>query len=336
MPDASAGALFPRAYSAEDSARLCSLDTKAVFGLAMGDIAETDDALCVAVSDYGRRLSLERMVELRPEALVQCGIAEQSQVEISSGLANEGLHVFTPAYAPFITARVLDQVRVMLGMMESPVALVGLHSGFGAGILGASHMGLEDIADMRAIPNVRVVCPADNVELHAALLAHAAHPQPAYIRITDDHDGYCVHPEGCTPVLDRAEWLAGAPGDKAQAGFVCCGNVTGRVLAAAQILAGRGISCAVVKMTTVKPLDPAVLEGLAGCGLIVSVEEHSVVGGLGSAVAECLCERGGAPALLRLGTPDAYLDADRPVQLLERAGLTPGGIAESVCARLGR
>ena len=134
---------------------------KLAFGRVMGELAQARRDLAVVVSDYGRRLGLERFRELCPEGYVQCGIAEQNQVEVASALANEGFATFAPTYATFITARVLDQVRVNLGIMGSPVVLVGVGCGCEAGPLGPSHMAIEDLGCMRQIPGMTVASPVD-------------------------------------------------------------------------------------------------------------------------------------------------------------------------------
>lgn len=321
------------AYDAEEARVLARYNPKVAFGEAMGRIAREDELLSIVVSDYGRRLSLDEALAVRPEALVQCGIAEQSQVEVASALANEGFHVFAPAYAPFITARVLDQVRVNLGMMRSPAVLVGISAGLESGTLGASHMAVEDIAHMRSIPNVEVICPSDNAELVCVLRQLAADPVPAYVRITCPDPGACAHPAGGRFVRHRAELLRGEP-SSAQVAFVATGSIVVRVLRAAELLEAQGVTTCVVAMPTVKPLDTAMLDALVGCRLVVSVEEHSRIGGLGGALAEHLAERDGAPRLIRLGTPDAYLEADYAERLMERAGLTPELMAASVLATL--
>lgn len=311
---------------------LCELDVKEAFGETMARIAEREPLLSVVVSDYGRRLNLERMRQTLPEAFVQCGIAEQSQVEVASALANEGFHVVAPSYATFITSRVLDQVRVMLGLMRSPVTLVGLSAGCEAGTLGASHMALEDIACMRTIPGLTVVCPADNVELAAVLESLAASPRPAYVRLSQYAGDGCIHAHGAHTPIGTAEVLREAAG--ARVALLATGPLTGEALRAATLLAHEGIEARVLEFATVKPLDTAALDGLEGCELVTTVEDHSVQGGFGSAVAEHLAERAGAPRVLRLGMPDEYLDADVPMRLLERAGLTAEGIAASVRSRL--
>ena len=169
----------PALVSADEATLFSAMNHKQTFGHVMGELAEKSDNLAVVVSDYGRRLSLDGLRASRPEAYVQCGIAEQNQIEVASALANEGFVAFAPCYATFITSRVLDQVRVNLGMMRSPVALVGVSCGCEAAMLGASHMSLEDLAIMRTIPNLEVIAPADSVELASVLRDLAARPRPA-------------------------------------------------------------------------------------------------------------------------------------------------------------
>lgn len=312
--------------------RVCGLDAKVVFGETMARIAKNDSLLTVVVSDYGRRLNLDAMREELPSAFVQCGIAEQSQVEVASALANEGFHVLAPSYATFITSRVLDQVRVMLGMMRSPVILVGLSAGCEAGALGASHMALEDIACVRMIPGVTVVCPADNVELASVLEELAAAPRPAYVRVSQYATDMCIHAQGVQRAFGKAEVLRG--GVDAQVAILSTGPLTGEALRAAEHLSQEGIETSAIEFAVVKLLDTDALDALVGKRLVVTVEDHGVQGGFGSAVAEYLSGVERAPRVLRLGMPDEYLDADTPQRLLERVGLTAEGIAAHVKAAL--
>ena len=288
----------------------------------------------MVVSDYGRRLNLDEMREILPQAFVQCGIAEQSQVEVAAALANEGFHVLAPSYATFITSRVLDQVRVLLGMMESPVVLVGLSAGCESASLGASHMALEDLACMRTIPGMTVVCPADNVELAGFLQELAANPRPSYVRISQYESDACIHAHGELTQIGKAEVLREGKG--AEVALLATGPLTSEALRAAKKLADAGVETKVVEFATVKPLDTAALDALSGMKLAVTVEDHCVHGGFGSSVAEYLSERENTPRVLRLGMPDAYLAADTPARTLARAGLDANGITWATLARLGR
>lgn len=304
---------------------------KLAFGQVMGELAQTRHDLAVVVSDYGRRLGLGRFRELCPEGYVQCGIAEQNQVEVASALANEGFVTFAPTYATFITARVLDQVRVNLGVMGSPVVLVGVGCGCEAGPLGPSHMAIEDLGCLRQIPGMTVVSPVDVGEFMDVLRALADHPRPAYVRMNDDA-GVRLLPAGAGPLAPC--WLR--HGDGARVALVACGTIASSALAAAGLLEGRGVTADVLALPTLKPWDDAPVRRLCGYELVVTVEEHAAIGGLGSAVAETLAETSGGPRLVRLGTPDRYLEADVRTRLLERMGLDAAGIARTVEGALAR
>ncbi|MDY4417692.1 transketolase C-terminal domain-containing protein, partial [Parafannyhessea umbonata] len=264
--DALAGAV-----TAEESARFSAMNPKQVFGEVMGELAERDGGLSVVVSDYGRRLNLDHMREVLPEGFVQCGIAEQNQVEVAAALANEGLTTFAPSYATFapsyatfITGRVYDQIRVNLGMMRSPVALVGVSAGCESGMLGASHMALEDISLMRGVPNVEVFCPADNAELASVLRLLAAVPRPAYVR-TNTLDGTNLHPDGTTAAVGRAQRIF-SPEGAPEVSLVATGTICSRAVEAARLLAADGVAAEVLEMLTVKPLDVAAVDALAAGG----------------------------------------------------------------------
>ena len=187
--------LKPAQISAEEAQMLSGMNTKEVFGWVMGKLAEDNELLTVAVADYGRRLNLDRFREFRPDGYIQCGIAEQNLIEVASACANEGFHVFAPCYATFVTSRTLDQIRVNLGMMKSPVVLVGVAAGCESAATGPSHMAVEDIAVTRTIPGLSVFNPIDNAQLAATLMELAKHPRPAYVRMTSC-DGVNLHPNG--------------------------------------------------------------------------------------------------------------------------------------------
>ena len=330
----------PALVSADEATLFSAMNHKQTFGHVMGELAEKSDDLAVVVSDYGRRLSLDGLRASRPEAYVQCGIAEQNQIEVASALANEGFVTFAPCYATFITSRVLDQVRVNLGMMRSPVALVGVSCGCEAAMLGASHMSLEDLAIMRTVPNLEVIAPADSVELASVLRDLAQRPRPAYVR-ANELDGACLHASGASYAPGAAQHLYVPAGVAAEVAIVSTGTISSRAVDAARILGERGIAAEAIELASVKPLDTAALDALcaAGVRLVVTLEEHSRVGGLGGAVAEHLAERASTPdaptpRLLRLGMPDAYLEADSQQALLERAGLSTEAIARAVAERL--
>lgn len=348
--------LQPACISAEESQMLAGMNTKEVFGWVMGKLAKDDELLTVAVADYGRRLNLDRFRELRPDGYIQCGIAEQNLIEVASACANEGFHVFAPCYATFVTSRTLDQIRVNLGMMKSPVVLVGVAAGCESAATGPSHMAVEDIAITRTIPGLSVLNPIDNVQLAATLMELAKHPRPAYVRMTSC-DGVNLHPDGyvfdasgveklfesaCVADMASVDGVAVAEAAVTEATAVtqpkrmtvlATGAITSRVIetaqrAAEQIAAPVRTNIEVYGVSSIKPLDASLTKICQNSDVIITVEEHSVLGGFGSAVVEQVSASGACPQVIRLGMPDTYLEADIHHNILARAGLSVEGLQE--------
>lgn len=355
--------LQPSCISAEESQMLAGMNTKEVFGWVMGKLAEDDELLTVAVADYGRRLNLDRFRELRPDGYIQCGIAEQNLIEVASACANEGFHVFAPCYATFVTSRTLDQIRVNLGMMKSPVVLVGVAAGCESAATGPSHMAVEDVAITRTIPGLSVLNPIDNAQLAATLMDLAKHPRPAYVRMTSC-DGVNLHPDGYVFDASGVEKLFESAGaaDTASVDDVAVteaavtelittteprrvivlatGAITSRVVEAAQRAAEQVIADGIANQTnievygvsSIKPLDASLTKICQNSDVIITVEEHSVLGGFGSAVVEQLSASGACPQVIRVGMPDKYLEADIHHNILARAGLSVKGLQEVLLA----
>ena len=349
--------------SAEESQMLAGMNTKEVFGWVMGKLAKDDELLTVAVADYGRRLNLDRFRELRPDGYIQCGIAEQNLIEVASACANEGFHVFAPCYATFVTSRTLDQIRVNLGMMKSPVVLVGVAAGCESAATGPSHMAVEDIAVTRTIPGLSVFSPVDNAQLAATLMELAKHPRPAYVRMTSCDD-VNLHPDGyvfdafgveklfesdCAAdtagvddvaVAEAAATEATAVTQPKRMTVLATGAITSRVVEAAQRAAEQVIADGIANQTnievygvsSIKPLDASLTEICQNSDVIITVEEHSVLGGFGSVVVEQLSASGACPQVLRLGMPDTYLEADVHHNILARAGLSVESLQEVLLA----
>lgn len=350
--------LQPAQISAEESQLLAGMNTKEVFGWVMGKLAEDDELLTVAVADYGRRLNLDRFRELRPDGYIQCGIAEQNLIEVASACANEGFHVFAPCYATFVTSRTLDQIRVNLGMMKSPVVLVGVAAGCESAATGPSHMAVEDIAVTRTIPGLSVLNPIDNAQLAATLMDLAKHPRPAYVRMTScdgvnlHPDGYVFDASGVEKLFESADAVGAASAAVADGTatpeaaattqpkhvtVLATGAITSRVVEAAQRAAEQlaveqaaaaRASIEVYGVSSIKPLNASLTQICQNSDVVITVEEHSVLGGFGSAVVEQLSASGPCPQVLRLGMPDTYLEADVHHNILARAGLSVESLQE--------
>lgn len=337
---------------AEESQMLADMNTKEVFGWVMGKLAGDDELLTVAVADYGRRLNLDRFRELRPEGYIQCGIAEQNLIEVASACANEGFHVFAPCYATFVTSRTLDQIRINLGMMKSPVMLVGVAAGCESAATGPSHMALEDIAVTRTIPGLSVFNPCDNAQLAATLMELAKNPRPAYVRMTSC-DGVNLHPNGYVfdasgveklfelPRVEDAGGVSGASelADAVQlrrVSVLATGAITSRVVEAAQRVADQVATARtnieVYGVSSIKPLDTSLTQICQHSDVVITVEEHSILGGFGSAVVEQISASGTCSRVIRVGMPDKYLEADVHHNILARAGLSVESLQEVLLA----
>ena len=352
--------LQPAQISAGEAQMLAGMNTKEVFGWVMGKLAEDDELLTVAVADYGRRLNLDRFRELRPDGYIQCGIAEQNLIEVASACANEGFHVFAPCYATFVTSRTLDQIRVNLGMMKSPVVLVGVAAGCESAATGPSHMAVEDIAITRTIPGLSVLNPIDNAQLAATLMELAKHPRPAYVRMTSC-DGVNLHPDGYVFDASGVEKLfkSACAVDTASVDGVAVtevaatealtvtqprrvtvlttGAITSRVVEAAQRAADQiavpvRTNIEVYGVSILKPLDASLTQICQHSDVIITFEEHSILGGFGSAVVEQVSASGACPQVIRVGMPDNYLEADVHHNILARAGLSVESLQEVLLA----
>lgn len=307
------------------------MGARATFGQAILSIAEDTPDLLVLSADLGNSSGLDRFRNTYPDKFVNVGIAEQNMIGVAGGLAKEGFTVFATSFAPFISMRASEQIRMNLGYMDLNVKAVAIGSGVSMGFLGNSHYGLEDAAVMRTIPNMTVVGPADGAEIFKAVQAAAQHVGPMYIRLTGAVNNPVVNEHDYDFQIGRAIRLR----DGGDVTLIANGTMVYETLQAAKQLAAQGVEAAVVNMHTLKPLDHAAIErAVRETPLLVTVEEHSVIGGLGSAVAEYKATLRNAPPQLFIGLPDAFGITAEYRHLLEHYGLIGPKIAERVLAAL--
>jgi len=281
----------------------------------------------IVTADLGFLSGLDRFKEKYPDRFFNVGIAEQNMVGVSAGLAQEGMTVFATTYATFVTMRSCEQVRHFLGYMRSNVKIVGSGAGLVMGYSGNTHYTFEDIAMMRVIPNIVVLSPADAAETVKATIAAANYSGPVYIRLTGGLNVPMVYKGDYDFEIGKNVVLK-PDGDVA---IFATGTVTHNAMQAASELARRGVQARVVNVHTIKPLDvESVLRESRQCKLLVSVEEHSCLGGLGGALSEVLAAHGSQAPLLRLGISDQYHHAGDHNYLLGLNGLLPEQIAQSV------
>lgn len=298
-----------------------------VFGMAMNDLANEIDNLAVVTADLCFYSGLDRFRIGHPELLYNVGIAEQNLVGVAGGMCKEGLNTFATTYASFATTRALDQVRVNMGYMQLPIKLIGLTSGFSVGILGATHICIEDLAIMRSIPNIVILSPADGTETYKAVMAAAEYDGPVYIRLTGPMSNPIVYAEDYDYQIGKAITLK----EGKDVAIIATGMMVYQAQKAIEELEEKGISCTLVDMHTIKPLDEDCIQNLAkNHSLLVTVEEHSIKGGLGSAVAECLAGEVSRPPQLMLGVADEYSHAATYEYLVDKYGLTSAQIANNI------
>lgn len=309
------------------------MGSRATFGTAILATAEHHPDMMVLSADLGNSSGLDRFIRTYPEQFLNVGIAEQNMIGVAAGLAKEGFNVFATSFSPFIALRAGEQVRMNLGYMGLNVKAVAIGSGISMGLLGNSHYGLEEVALMRAIPNITVVSPADCAEIVKTVEAAARFDGPMYIRLTGGPDNPCVYENDYDFEIGKAITLRQGP----DLAIIACGTMVYQALQAASALAEAGISATVVNMHTLKPLDADALNGiLTSVPAIVTIEEHSVIGGLGSAVSEYMSVSGLRLPHLPIGLPDSFLDAGQYAYMLDQEGLTAPKISAKISQFLGR
>ena len=306
--------------------------TRSAFGEAILRIGE-DPRVVVLTGDLRDSTKTEEFAERFPDRFIECGIAEGNMVGVASGLALSGKVAWACSFSTFVAGR-FEQVRLAVAYQEANVRIVGTHSGIGVGEDGYSQMSLEDIATMRTLPNVAVVNPADAVETEGAVEYLLDHEGPAFLRLTrQDVDD--VSPDGYRFEFGKAVRLR----EGSDVTLVATGAPVGESVKAAAALEADGISAAVLNVHTIAPLDEeAVLEAASSTGAIVTVEDHSIHGGLGGAVAEVLASRnGGVAPLERIGMT-TFGESGSSKELYAKYGLDAEGIASrarDVLARTG-
>ena len=296
------------------------------FGMAALELPEMDDSVVMLTADLCTYSGLDRFKAKFPDRLYNLGIAEQNLVGVAAGMAKEGLNAFATTYATFAATRCCDQVRVNMGYMQLGIKLVGLTSGLSVGILGATHMSLEDIAIMRSIPNITILSPADCTETVKATLAAAEFKGPVYLRLSGVMGNPIVYREDYEYEIGKAITLK----EGTDISIIATGTMVHYSLEAAEILETKGISCQVVNMHTIKPIDEEAIHKACNSNMIVTVEEHSVIGGLGSAVSESLAGKISRSPQLMIGLSDEFKHAGTYEYLLDQYGLTTEKIAEKI------
>ncbi len=305
-------------------------DCRDAFADTLIELAQADPRVVAVVNDSLGSTKVSKLAAVMPERVVNVGIAEQNMVGIGAGLANGGKIPFISAASPFLTARALEQIKVDAAYTGANVKLVGVSSGVAYGQLGPTHHSIEDIAWLRAIDRLVVIVPADPVETAQAIRAAYEYEGPVFVR-TSRIGVPIVHPDGYRFRIGKAARLR----DGDDVTIIANGVMVSRALEAATTLAAEAVEARVLNMASVAPLDrEAIIAAARETGGIVTVEEHVVKGGLGSAVAEVVVAE--LPVPMRILGFRGFCPTGSPSFLFEQAGLTPEGIATAAREVLAR
>ena len=298
--------------------------TREAYGKALVELAAVNEKVVVLDADLAGATMTKYFKAACPERFFDCGIAEGNMMGVAAGLAASGYTVFASTFAMFAAGRAYEQVRNSIAYPHLNVKIGATHAGISVGEDGASHQCSEDIALMRVIPGMTVINPADDIEARAAVLAAAEYEGPVYMRF-----GRLAVPR----IFDESykfEWgKAVVLAEGSDVTIFATGLMVNEAIEARKLLAQEGISAEIVNIHTIKPLDAqAVVASASKTGAVVTAEEHSIIGGLGSAVTEALCESGKPVPVVRLGVNDVFGKSGPAVELLHIFGLDAQNIAE--------
>jgi transketolase len=306
-----------------DQSKLEMKPTRDGFGSGLVAAATADVNVVGLTADLAESTRMEAFQKQFPERFIEVGVAEQNMVTVASGLANYGKIPFVTSYASFSPGRNWEQIRTTIALNNVPVKVVGCHAGLTVGPDGATHQMLEDISLMRAMPNMIVVAPADANEAERATLAIAKNAKPSYLRLGREKTPVFTTNE--TPFeIGKAITLYEV--ESPDVGIIACGNMVYPAMLAAQELGNEGINATVINLHTIKPIDRNAIVAIAkSAGAIVTAEEHQIMGGMGSAIAEVLAEEFPVPIEF-VGMRDEFGQSGKPDELMKHYKLDKEGI----------
>ena len=296
------------------------------FGTALYEFAKDDDRIMAVSADLIRVSGLEHFYEEHPERCINVGIAEQNAVGFAAGLADAGKIPFVTTFSNFATMRANEFVRHFMSYMQCNVKLVGLSSGFSMELFGNTHYGLEDVAVLRSCPNITILSPADCLEVTKCVEYAINHVGPVYIRLSGKINNPVVNRKDYQFEVGKGNVLR----DGEDAVIFATGSMVAIAMKASKKLEAEGIAAKVINMQTIKPIDVELIRNNKDYPVIITIEEHSKIGGLGSAVAEVLTVEESHGRHIMMGTGDTYLSAGSYSYMLEQHGLTVDGIINTV------
>jgi len=307
------------------------IGSRATFGIAALEIAKKNKNLITITCDVSTSAGLDRYRKMLPDQYVDLGIAEQNMIGVAAGLASENFDVITTTFAPFQTMRCCEQIKVNIGYMKQNICMVGLASGLVLGPLGYTHCCIEDIGVLRNIPNLTIISPADSLETAKALFEAVNSKKATYIRLTGSSNNPMVYKKDYNFKIGKSITL----NEGKDITIFSSGAMVYQCLEAARLIEKKNISCKVINMHTIKPIDTQSIDSACKkSNLIVSVEEHNIIGGLGSAIAEYKATIKNSPKMLILGIKDTYTKGGSYNFLKEKHRLTPSLIVEDILKKI--
>jgi transketolase len=302
---------------------------RVTFGEAVSEIADDDPRIVVVDGDLGSSTRADIFENAHPDRMFQMGIAEQNMLGVAAGMATVGLIPFVSTFACFAVARALDPVRVLVAQPNLSVKIMGGYAGLLAGMTGKTHLMFDDVSIMRAMPNMTVVAPADDIEARQVFRAIVDKDGPAYVRLTRQSAERIFDDDYRFDLYHAVVLREG--GDVT---LITSGVQSTRVLRAAEILAGQGIDTHILHLPTIKPLDTAaIVDAAERTGFVITIEEHTIIGGLGGAVAETLARYSPTPMRFH-GIMDIYGESGPDDALLEKYKLSAQQVAAVVTEHL--
>ena len=299
------------------------------FGEGLLAAGEADERVVGLCADLTESTQMHLFAKKFPNRFIEIGVAEQNLVTVASGMAAMGKIPFCTSYAMFSPGRNWEQIRTTIAYNNRPVKIAGSHGGISVGPDGGTHQAVEDIALMRVLPRMVVISPCDAIEAKKATLAAAKTDSPTYIRLAREKTPVITSID--TPFeIGKAEIFFAPEKGKAEVGIIATGALVYKALEAARRLSEEGLRVTVLNLSTIKPLDEKTVVELAQeTGAIVTVEEHQIAGGMGSAVAECLARKTPVPIEF-IGVADLFGQSGTPEELLEHYGMSEKNIKEAV------
>ena len=304
-----------------------SIGPRATFGLSMLDLIKKYSDLMILTCDVSTSAGLDRIRKQYPDNYLDLGIAEQNLIGVAAGLASENFKVITTTFAPFQAIRCCEQIKVNLGYMKEKITMVGLASGLVLGNLGFTHCCIEDVGILRSIPNLKIISPSDSLETIKAIEASLNDQSSCYIRLTGGSNNPIINKKDYDFKIGKSILLT----EGKDILIISAGSILNECIEVAETLKNENLSTTIINMHTIKPIDEeAIIKHAKNKKLIVTIEEHNIIGGLGSAVAETISKDNKISKLLRLGIQDSYSKSGSYNYLKKINRLVPEKIIEDI------